>query len=649
MSVTIGFLHKNGRPAEQETLEILKKAYREVPYDSYSFISDGSFALGHINIDILTENPIEKQPLRSESGRYIASGRIRIDNRSDLITALSLHSKTDINTLSDTRLFLHAYEKWEEASFDKILGEFAVVIWDQHEENIIIAKDIEGHYPLYYYETDQSFYFASTIKAFFELPGFIKEVNYKKLVERMLPFPANSIPEETNYKNINGFKQNHFYKINENGIQTSERHWFPEHLSPIKYKGLNDYIEHFNEIYEDAVIKRLSKKGQTASFLSGGLDSSSVTVIANDYLQQSGRKIYSYSSVPQYPDKMPDRPNSFSDETPLIQKIIEQYPAIIHRFVKSPDFSPLDAIDYDLKVNKMYTSNFQNGYWYRKILELAKQDGVNVIMTGQAGNLTISRTGADLFAQLLRNFDLSNLLKEMKAEANIRNSKISWIALATFYNLLKKQIYHWFPAMNNPSLRVSHLIPFSNHTINQYHIPEEYKRLLRNKQQTKFTNGIPNTFVNKLILNRHITSSLNLSNPDDHLMHPIESRDATGDKRIHEFTKQISARVFRNNGIQRFLIRESMKGRLPEEVRMNPLRGKQAKDLSYRVKLDIQKYRDIIYHFEHDLIKFDKEKIKQVIKDIEEENITQDLFAKTTKLILQPVATVRFIKMLEDK
>ncbi len=611
MSITFGFLNKNGKPAELSKLDNLKKAYEKVPYDSYKYQLDGAFALAHMNIDVFNDNPIEQQPLISPSGRYLASARIRIDNREDLIKQLGISGTTDIKSLSDTSLFLYAFEKWNTDAFDKVIGDYAIVIWDKQEKNIYISKDMGGHYPLNYFETNNTFYFASTPKAFFGLEEFNKEINYQTLIENMLPFPVNINPSSTLYKNIFAFYKFHYYTVNQNGIVKRERHWKPEYLTKINYKNDYEYIEHFTELYEDAVIKRISKDGQMGSYLSGGLDSSSVSVIAHDFLQKSGRKINSYSSVPQYPDKMPERRNSISDETSFVQSILDMYPGINQKFVKAPDFYPVDAMDIDLKYNHLYTSNFQNGYWHWKIMQDAVEDGVNVILTGQAGNLTISRTGADLIEQLMRNFNFSHLIKEVKAEANLKKKSFYKVFAGNLYSIIVKYLKVYFPDKLDDTLNRDYLNPFINEVLEHYNIIENYKKSLISEKKIKFKSDIPNTLVNMRILQMHISPKGGNQNIDYLLQNRIEMRDPTGDKRINEFTKRIPAHIFKQKGMERYLIREAMKGRLPDKVRLNPLRGKQAKDLSYRVKLDINRIEETLNSFEHPIIKFDMQKINQ--------------------------------------
>ena len=93
--------------------------------------------------------------------------------------------------------------------------------------------------------------------------------------------------------------------------------------------------------------------------------------------------------------------------------------------------TPIDAIDIDLKYNKLFTSNFQNGFWHWRILQLAAGDNVNVLLNGQAGNLTISRTGAGLYHDLLRQYKLIELFSEWKSESRRSNKSLLTISLGS--------------------------------------------------------------------------------------------------------------------------------------------------------------------------------------------------------------------------
>ena len=118
-----------------------------------------------------------------------------------------------------------------------------------------------------------------------------------------------------------------------------------------------------------------------------------------------------------------------------------------------------------------------------------------------------------------------------------------------------------------------------------------------------------NNFENRKVLEKHISNTGSNSNIDYNLINKIETRDATNDRRVSEFTKQIPAGLFKHEGIGRYLIRSAMKGKLPDKILSNTKRGKQAKDLSYRVLLDMNRTEKVINTYSNDgIIRFDKNK-----------------------------------------
>jgi len=643
MSINFGFINKKEVTAKQDTLELMRKSYQGYPTDSYNFSIYENFAVGFLSIDILTENPIEKQPI--ETSNLIISGRIRIDNRKELINKLSMRDKIDEHKLSDISLFLLCYEKWNDDAYNKISGDFAIIIFNKNKKEITIVKDVSGIYPLYYFETNERFYFASTVSALLELPEYQREVNYRQLIINMIHGFVTPYPEDTIYKNIQMFSVFHYYKINRNGIIDRQRYWFPENLSPIIYKNENDYIDHFYELYNDSVYQRLSKKGKNASFLSGGLDSSSITILSLKHLQKMGKNINCFSSVPQYPDKTPPSGKSISDETTFIQSILDMYPEIIHQFVKSEDLFPLDAINLDLEHNKLFTMNFQNNYWIWKIYLLAAQDGTNVLLNGQAGNLTISRTGGALYEYLFMNFDFINLLKELNRESKLRDKSRFKILANASIQTTKKRLEYLFPKKFDQLLTYIDMSPFTKETLEKNNIYNLYLENVKNIGRGKFNKGITNTTENVKILQMHTVARNNHINVDFFLKNKMESRDASDDKRLNEFTKQIPPTIFRKDGIERYLMRKSFEGILPDKVRLNPYRGKQAKDLSYRVLMDLDRITEILNNISNNgEITIDMNKINSTLDKIQNEEWTNNTFSMTTKHILTTVAIEQFLK-----
>ena len=102
----------------------------------------------------------------------------RIDNRDDLCEELGIRDEEDV---SDSYFILKAYAKWGEDCPDKLLGDFAFVIWDKKEEKLFCARDHMGVKPFYYYLDEDMFVFGTEIKALFEVEGVPREINDLKV------------------------------------------------------------------------------------------------------------------------------------------------------------------------------------------------------------------------------------------------------------------------------------------------------------------------------------------------------------------------------------------------------------------------------------------------------------------------------------
>ena len=109
----------------------------------------------------------------------------RIDNRDELLDEFNIHISTKI---SDSELILESYIKWGENCPDKLLGDFVFAIWDYQNNILFCARDHMGIKPFYYYMSDNTFCFASEIKALFKVLKVPKILNNAKIGEYLISF-----------------------------------------------------------------------------------------------------------------------------------------------------------------------------------------------------------------------------------------------------------------------------------------------------------------------------------------------------------------------------------------------------------------------------------------------------------------------------
>lgn len=178
-------------------------------------------------------------------------------------------------TNSDTETLVHAYEEWGEGSIKRLRGMFAFAIWDEKKQKLLIVRDRLGKKPLYYHYENQSFVFASELKAILETSGIERSLDFKALSDY---FSLLYIPSpKTIFKSIRKLPAAHYAVISEKGMEI-QSYW---DLPFYRETGLteNQIIHDLQEILEEATQIRMMSEVPLGAFLSGGVDSSAIVAM----------------------------------------------------------------------------------------------------------------------------------------------------------------------------------------------------------------------------------------------------------------------------------------------------------------------------------------------------------------------------------
>ena len=285
MSGIAGILHFDGRPVEAEDVERMLEQMPHRGSDAVGIWRRGSVGLGHRLLHTLPEDTGSRFPLVVSDGEFVVTADIRLDNRETLISTLGLGDR-DPGSISDTYLLLVAYQKWGERCPEHLLGDFAFAIWDERRKALFCARDHMGLKTLCYYLSADTFVFASDIKGLWGIPEVPKQVNEREIAAYL----ANIFPDKsaTFFNHIFRLPPAHTMSIRDGGFQLRS-YWEPNPSPDVKPSSDAEYAEQFKVIFIEAVRCRLRSVYPIGSMLSGGLDSSSVTCIARNLLQDSGK------------------------------------------------------------------------------------------------------------------------------------------------------------------------------------------------------------------------------------------------------------------------------------------------------------------------------------------------------------------------
>ncbi|BBU38716.1 asparagine synthetase B [Aeribacillus pallidus] len=193
---------------------------------------------------------------------------------------------------SDTEVLLASYMEWKEECVHHLNGIYAFAVWDSADEKLFIARDRLGVKPLFFYENNGNFLFASEIKALLANPEVDALLDQEGLQEIMALGPSRS-PGSGVFKGIEELRPAHALVFSRDGLKIW-RYWNVK--SHPHEDSFEETVEKVRELLIDAVTRQLVSDVPLCTFLSGGLDSSAITAIAARTFEKEGKgHLHTYS------------------------------------------------------------------------------------------------------------------------------------------------------------------------------------------------------------------------------------------------------------------------------------------------------------------------------------------------------------------
>ena len=279
---------------EKNKKKIIKKMADRIAHrgpDAEGFYTDDNVALGHRRLSIIDLSN-GSQPMYNEDESLVVVFNGEIYNYPELKEELK-KSKHKFKTKCDTEVLLHGYEEWGKDLPKKLRGMFAFAIWNKNDKSLFLARDNFGIKPLYYYQNEDTFMFASEIKSFLEHPKFEKELN-KEILASYLSFsftPTN----ETFFKNVYRLEPGYSILLKDNKIE-KDRYYKIEFDE--KNKSYESAVKEISDVMKNSVESHMLSDVEVGSFLSSGIDSSYLVSLAKpDKTYTVGYDIKEYNEI----------------------------------------------------------------------------------------------------------------------------------------------------------------------------------------------------------------------------------------------------------------------------------------------------------------------------------------------------------------
>jgi asparagine synthase (glutamine-hydrolysing) len=283
--------------------------------------SEGYYVKGPVGLAISRLAVIDvaggQQPISNEDGTIVVVFNGEIYNFRELRSEL-VNSGHRFKTQSDTEVIVHGYEQWGDDALHRFNGMFAIALWDEPQQRLLLARDRMGKKPLYWHRSKHGLLWGSEAKALLAAPWVERSVNalalHHYLTLQYIPDPL------TIFDGMHRLPAAHKLIIERGGEPQVTRWWQLQFEPKLKIDD-TEAIERSQKLLAAAVNRRLISEVPLGAFLSGGMDSSTIVALM---AEQSAKRVQTFSigfEEPRY------------SETHFARQVAERYKTDHHEFI----------------------------------------------------------------------------------------------------------------------------------------------------------------------------------------------------------------------------------------------------------------------------------------------------------------------------
>jgi asparagine synthase (glutamine-hydrolysing) len=497
----------------------------------------GAFAAAFRPMALLPEDQFDNQPYVDHELIFVC--RARLDDRAGLLQLLQIDS-TRGASLSDADILRHCYKRWREETPQHVYGDFAFVAWERWSRRTLAATDHLGNFPLFYCRAGGRILFATQLSALLACPAVRSRLNIESLGLVAAGKPGRG---QTMFAGINVLPGGELL-VHHDELLRTERWWHPDTAPREVHTLQRDYVHEARALFDSAVASRLRARGGVIATMSGGLDSTLVTVTAARQLASSGKVLEALTAIPQ-PGMLADDPGSDNEEAAWARAVADFQPNIRQRLISPSGLTPLDILPAVHSVSHTPVDNPASLVWVWQMTARAAHNRAHVILCGNHGNQSISYAGDLSDAHFIR-------LRRLAAAAQRSWDRVRCIGTQ----------------------------------------PHRTRRIIRPGITTESrVENVESSSSERDSFTRAMMTPQSSARIDFITQFGVEWLDPTGDRKLLERLLTFPLHVFRVGNRPRGLARELGRGLLPDSVRLRRTRSAPFPDQTAWFVLRAQDYR----------------------------------------------------------
>ncbi|HNA47640.1 MAG TPA: asparagine synthase (glutamine-hydrolyzing) [Nitrospira sp.] len=545
IAVAIGL---NGRPVERAAVERMAKSLLHRGPDDGGIYMDGAVGMGFRRLSILDLSEAGHQPMVSQDGQYVLVFNGEIFNYVELRDELRKLGH-QFRSSGDSEVLLAAYREWGRECLPKLNGMWAFVIYDRRHRRLFGSRDRFGVKPLYYSRDHTVIQFASEIKAL-RASGYQRVGINWRIASRFLLEGRLDSHNETFYDGIEQIPPGSGFEVGLDGAWHQWTFWtldaLPKTIAP-------DPAATFGDLFEDSVRIRMRSDVPVGVCLSGGLDSTAIICAAARHRDESA------GTQPESLQAFCYMAKEFDESKYIADTLLQT-----HAQLRQLETSPAELWNDVRKVlwfqdEPVHTMTAVVGY---QLMRLAASQGIRVVLNGQGADETIGGYSSyfqDYWVSLLQQGRVGAAWQAVKAytEAHGGNSRARMTAAASrciSWEMYKIGSYRtWAQARRQARIRQN---PWFSGDLTKHFISED----------TPPSSAALSTALKQSVISAPLPLYLRIEDRNS-MAHSVEARLPFLDYRLVSFVCGLSDEWKVRGPWNKYVLREGMKGRIPESVR----------------------------------------------------------------------------------
>lgn len=298
MSVLFGRWNFSGSPVDAKLLDNVRAVAVAYGPDGHARYEKDGIALEYCAFNTLETLQTSNQPHRSPAGT-IFTWDGRLDNRLDLIRELDGVVGSDV---ADVEIVAAAFERWGTNCLRRLLGDWALVVWNPTTRTLILAKDMVGIRPLYYSTANYGVSWSTILELLVRSSGTPLALCEEYVAGWLSFFPATHL---TPYIGLSSVSPGTYVLLRAN-VKNVTKFWDFDGCKRIRYKSDSEYEEHFRTVFAESVQRRVHSCRPVLAELSGGMDSSSIVCVADALREKALSNAPALETVSYFNDLEPN-------------------------------------------------------------------------------------------------------------------------------------------------------------------------------------------------------------------------------------------------------------------------------------------------------------------------------------------------------